>query len=165
LKKRALIVVLLALGGAHASQAQDALVTHKVLAPETALDLARAALESCRGKGFQVAVAVVDRFGLPQIMLRDRFAGPHTPSTATGKAWTAVTFRTNSTALIALAQPGQPQAGLRELPNVVLLGGGMLIEAGGSVLGGVGVSGAPSGADDDACASAGLEAVRDRLEF
>ncbi|MCE3247164.1 MAG: hypothetical protein K0R41_989, partial [Geminicoccaceae bacterium] len=47
----------------------------------------------------------------------------------------------------------------------VLLGGGMLIEAGGSVLGGVGVSGAPSGADDDACSSAGLEAVRDRLEF
>lgn len=163
--RRIFVAVLLALAGTHGARAQDALVTHKVLAPETALDLARAALEACRGRGFQVAIAVVDRFGQPQVMLRDRFAGPHTPTAAVGKAWTAVTFRTDTTALLPLAQPGQPQAGLRDLPNVVLLGGGMLIEGGGSVLGGVGVSGAPSGAEDDACASAGLDAVRDRLDF
>ena len=158
-------VLSLARAAAQPGSAQDALVSHKVLSPDTALELARAALEACRARGFQVAVAVVDRFGLPQVMLRDRFAGPHTPSTATGKAWTAVTFRTNTTALIAPTQAGQPQAGLRDLPNVVLLGGGVLVEAAGSVLGGVGVSGAPGGAEDDACASAGLDAVRDRLEF
>ena len=158
-------VLSLALAAAQPGSAQDALVSHRVLSPDTALELARAALEACRARGFQVAVAVVDRFGLPQVMLRDRFAGPHTPSTATGKAWTAVTFRTNTTALIAPTQAGQPQAGLRDLPNVVLLGGGVLVEAAGSVLGGVGVSGAPGGAEDDACASAGLDAVRDRLEF
>jgi uncharacterized protein GlcG (DUF336 family) len=58
-----------------------------------------------------------------------------------------------------------PQAGLRELPGVVALGGGMLVEAGGSLVGAVGVSGAPGGEADDACAKAGIEAVRDRLEF
>jgi len=157
--------LLLVLASAQAGSAQEALVTHKVLSPETALDLARAALTSCRDRGFQVAVAVVDRFGLPQVMLRDRFAGPHTPSTATGKAWTAVSFRSDTTALVAPTQPGQPQAGVRNLPNVVLLGGGLLIEAGGSIVGGIGVSGAPGGAEDDACARAGIEAVRDRLEF
>jgi uncharacterized protein GlcG (DUF336 family) len=162
---RAAAVLSLAIVAAQPGSAQDALVSHKVLSPDTALELARAALEACRTRGFQVAVAVVDRFGLPQVMLRDRFAGPHTPTTATGKAWTAVTFRSNTTALIAPTQSGQPQAGLRELPNVVLLGGGMLVEGGGSVLGAVGVSGAPGGAEDDACASAGLDAVRDRIEF
>jgi uncharacterized protein GlcG (DUF336 family) len=156
---------LFAIASVQAGSAEDALVTHKVLSPETALDLARAALTSCRERGFQVAVAVVDRFGLPQVMLRDRFAGPHTPAAAIGKAWTAVSFRTNTTALIAPTQPGSPQAGVRNLPNVVLLGGGLLIEAGGSIVGGVGVSGAPGGTEDDACAKAGLEAVHERLEF
>jgi hypothetical protein len=59
---------------------------YKSLVPDVALDLAKVALETCRSRGYQVAVAVVDRFGQPQVMLRDRFAGPHTPSTATNKA-------------------------------------------------------------------------------
>jgi uncharacterized protein GlcG (DUF336 family) len=107
----------------------------------------------------------VDRFGVTQVMLRDRFAGAHTPSTAAGKAWTAVSFRTNTTELVAQTQPGMPQAGLRGLPGAVILGGGVTIEAGGSLIGAVGVSGAPGGDADDACAKAGIEAVRDKLEF
>ena len=91
--------------------AQDALVTYKSLSPEVALDLARAALAECRKRGYQAAIAVVDRFGVTQVMLRDRFAGAHTPQTAAGKAWTAVSFRTSTTELVALTQPGMPQAG------------------------------------------------------
>jgi uncharacterized protein GlcG (DUF336 family) len=146
-------------------RAQDALVTYKSLSPELALDLARAALGECRKRGYQAAVAVVDRFGVTQVMLRDRFAGPHTPATAAGKAWTAASFRTNTTELVATTQPGMPQAGLRNLPGAVVLGGGLIIEAGGSLVGAVGVSGAPGGDADDACAKAGVEAVRDRLDF
>ena len=146
-------------------RAQDALVTYKSLSPDLALDLARAALGECRKRGYQVAVAVVDRFGVSQVMLRDRFAGAHTPATAAGKAWTAASFRTNTTELVAMTQPGMPQAGLRNLPGAVVLGGGLVIEAGGSLIGAVGVSGAPGGDADDACAKAGIEAVRDRLDF
>lgn len=145
--------------------AQEGLVTFKSMSPEIALELARAALSSCRQNGFQVAVAVVDRFGVVQIVLRDRFAGPHTPTTATNKAWTAVTFRTNTTELVALTQPGMPQAGLRSLPGAVVLGGGIIVEAGGALVGAVGVSGAPGGDADDACAKAGIEAISDKLEF
>jgi uncharacterized protein GlcG (DUF336 family) len=147
------------------SHAQDALVTYKSLSPELALDLARAALGECRKRGYQVAVAVVDRFGVTQVMLRDRFAGAHTPATAAGKAWTAASFRSNTTELVASTQPGMPQAGLRNLPGAVILGGGLLIEAGGSLVGAVGVSGAPGGDADDACAKAGIDAVRDKLDF
>ena len=100
------------------AHAQDGLVTYKSLSPEVALDLARAALASCRERGYQIAVAVVDRFGVTQVVLRDRFAGAHTVPTATGKAWTAVTFRTNTGELVAVSQPGMPQAGLRALPGV-----------------------------------------------
>ncbi|MFZ5693707.1 MAG: GlcG/HbpS family heme-binding protein [Pseudomonadota bacterium] len=145
--------------------AQEALVTYKSLSPEIALDLARATLEDCRKRGFQVAVAVVDRFGQTQVMLRDRFAGPHTPATAAGKAWTAVSFRTNTTDLIGISQPGMPQAGLRDLPGAVVLGGGIRVEAGGVMVGAVGVSGAPGGDADDACAKAGIAAVQDKLDF
>ena len=108
---------------------------------------------------------MVDRFGVTQVLLRDRFAGAHTVPTATGKAWTAVSFRTSTGELAAMSQPGMPQAALRSLPGVVALGGGLTIEAGGSLVGGVGVSGAPGGEADEACARAGIEAVRDRLEF
>jgi uncharacterized protein GlcG (DUF336 family) len=147
------------------AHAQEALVTYKSLSTEVALELARASLAECRKRGYQAAVAVVDRFGVTQVMLRDRFAGAHTPSTAAGKAWTAVSFRTNTTELVAQTQPGMPQAGLRGLPGAVILGGGVTIEAGGSLVGAVGVSGAPGGDADDACAKAGIEAVRDKLEF
>jgi uncharacterized protein GlcG (DUF336 family) len=159
-------VLFLTLIGGAAGRAQDEpLVAYKSLNPDLALDLARATLADCRQRGFQVAVAVVDRFGNPQVMLRDRFAGPHTPATASGKAWTAVTFRTSTTELVAISQPGMPQAGIRNLPGVTMIGGGMLIESGGSIVGGVGVSGAPGGDADDACAKAGLEAIRDKLDF
>jgi uncharacterized protein GlcG (DUF336 family) len=147
------------------ANAQDALITYKSMSPELALDLARAALIDCRNRGYQVAVAVVDRFGVTQVILRDRFAGPHTLSTAKGKAWTAVSFRTNTGELVGATQPGMPQAGVRNLPGAVILGGGVIVEAGGTMVGAVGVSGAPGGDADEACARAGIEAVRDRLEF
>ena len=155
------IVALTALPG----HAQEPLVTYKLLSPELALDSARAALAECRKRGYQVAVAVVDRFGVTQVMLRDRFAGAHTPATAAGKAWTAASFRTDTSALMAISQPGMPQAGLRNLPGVVILGGGMIIEGAGSMVGAIGVSGAPGGDADDACAKAGIDAIRDRLDF
>ena len=147
------------------ARAQDALVSFKSLSPELALDLARAALADCQKRGYQTAVAVVDRFGVPQVMLRDRFAGAHTPRTAIGKAWTAVSFRTNTTDLVAASKEGTAQSGVRDLPGAVVLGGGVMIEAGGSLVGAVGISGAPGGEADDACAKAGIEAVRDKLDF
>ena len=157
-----LIGLLLACAPAHA---QDALVAYKTMSLETALDLARAALADCRQRGYQVAVAVVDRFGVTQVVLRDRFAGPHTPATASGKAWTAVSFRTNTSDLVALTQPGMPQAGVRGLPGAVVLGGGIVVQAGGSLVGAIGVSGAPGGDADDACAKAGIAAIQDKIDF
>ena len=153
--------MLLAALGARA----EATYSVKILTPETALKAAQAALQSCRERGFQATVAVVDRAGVVQVLLRDRFAGPHTPDMATAKAYTAASFRTNTTALAEATQPGRPQSGIRNRPGVAAVGGGVMIEGGGSLLGAIGVSGAPGGREDDACAEAGIAAIREDIEF
>ena len=104
LVRNSMTALALALAVTVPAHAQEALVTYKSMSPEVALELARASLEECRKRGFQAAIAVVDRFGVTQVMLRDRFAGAHTPSTAAGKAWTAVSFRTNTSELVAQTQ-------------------------------------------------------------
>jgi uncharacterized protein GlcG (DUF336 family) len=147
------------------ASAQPATFTTKSLTPETALKAAQAALAKCRAEGFQVAVAVVDRAGITQVLLRDRFAGPHTVDVATNKAWTAVSFRTNTDALDKASRTEGTMSGVRQFPRVVTVGGGLMIEAGGSLFGGIGVSGAPGGDNDAACAAAGIKAIADDLEF
>jgi len=148
-----------------ATFAQSATFVVKHLTPEAALKAANVALEDCRKRGYQVAVAVVDRSGVGQVMLRDRFAGAHTPKTATNKAWTAASFRTDTSELLKITQPGQPSSGIRNLPRVVAVGGGVLIQSGGNIVGAIGVSGAPGGDLDDLCAKAGIAAIRDDLEL
>ena len=145
--------------------AAQATFTVRVLTPETALKAAQAALKRCRDNGYQAAVAVVDRMGVVQVLLRDRFAGPHTPDMARAKAYTAVSFRTSTTELAEATQPGRPQSGIRSRPDVAAVGGGLLIEASGSLIGGIGVSGAPGGKEDDLCAAAGIEAIREDIEL
>jgi uncharacterized protein GlcG (DUF336 family) len=84
---------------------------------------------------------------------------------AADKAWTAVSFRTPTTELARATQPGQPSSGLRSVLRFTAVGGGLTIEAAGSIVGGIGVSGAPSGDADDGCARAGIAALRDDLEL
>jgi uncharacterized protein GlcG (DUF336 family) len=152
--------------GAPPSMADDgAIVTYKSLSPEVALAAAQAALKKCRDNGFQVAVVVVDRFGLPQVMLRDRFAGQLAIDTATGKAYTALSFRSPTSDLAKQVKSGQMDAGLSRLPHVAMLAGGLPVEAAGTLLGGIGVSGAPGGDKDEECAKSGLDSIRDRIDF
>jgi uncharacterized protein GlcG (DUF336 family) len=149
-----------------AAMAQDgALVTFQSMKPEIALKLAQGALARCRAESAQIAVAVVDRFGVLQVLLRDRFAGPHTPETARRKAWTAVSFRSDTLSLSEATKPGAASYGANFVDGALMLGGGVLVEAAGSIVGAVGISGAPSGALDDACARAGIEAVAADLAF
>ena len=149
--RTALCCALLATGWGPA-MAEDATFQITVMTPETALRVAQVSLESCRSEGYQV-------------MIRDRFAGAHTPDTAFRKAWTAVSFREDTLTLSKNTASGTPQAGARDITKALMLGGGVPIEAGGTIIGGVGISGAPSGQADDECGRAGIEAVKADLEF
>ena len=165
-RRRFVVIVCLILLGPNAlAAAQDATYAVRLLTPETALKAAQAALARCRADGYQVAAAVVDRSGIVQVLLRDRLAGPHTPDMATAKAWTAVSFRTNTSVIAEETQAGKPMSGIRSRPGVAAVAGGRLIEAAGALLGGIGVSGAPGGDRDDACANAGIAAIREAIEF
>lgn len=166
MKKLRIAAGVLALAATHASaQAAAGTFSVKQLTPEAALLAARAALESCRKSGYQVGVAVADRAGVTQVMLRDRFAGAHTVEVAMNKAWTSASFRISTLVLAAETQAGRPMSGIRATPRVAAFGGGLPIEAGGSVLGAIGVSGAPGGEADEACAKAGIKAIADSIEF
>ena len=162
-----LTIALLLVGGLSATTRaeEQALVTFKMMTPETALTLAQTALQDCRDRGYQVAVAVVDRFGNLQVLLRDRFAGVHTIDTARRKAWTAVSFRTDTTAMAEETQAGKEASGVRFVEEAMMVGGGIGVQAAGSIVGGIGVSGAPGGPEDDECAKAGIEAIQDDLHF
>ena len=145
--------------------ADDTLVDFKSLAPDVALEMAQAALAKCRSGGYQVTVAVVDRMGVVQVILRDRFAGAHTPGSASQKAATAVSFRADTLSLAENTGPDSPHSGARQIDGVLMLGGGIPVSASGSIVAGIGVAGAPNSANDHACAQAGIDAVTAKLEL
>ena len=161
-------VAALALSGAHAPPAgaeEKPLATFKVMTPKTALTLAQATLEACRKEGYQVAVVVTDRSGGVQVALRDRLAGAHTVETARRKAWSAVSFRTDTWEMYRLIEDGTVNPGVRQIEQALFVGGGVRVQAAGSLVGGVGVSGAPGGKADHDCAVVGIESIQDMLEF
>lgn len=145
--------------------AQEAVFQTRTLTPEAALKAAQAALDSCRKQGYQVAVAVTDRNGLVQVLLRDRYAGPHTPTVAMDKAWTAASFKTSTLEFGKDTQAGKSMSGIRHVPHVVAAGGGLPIEAAGTLVGAIGISGGPGGEADESCARAGIKAIADALEL
>ena len=148
------------------AQAQStATHTVRLLTPESAQKAVNAALADCRKRGYQVAVAVVDRSGVAQALVRDRHAGPHTVQTAIDKGYTAISFRTDTLEFARLTQPGQAASGIRQIPRVIAVGGGVQISGAGRLMGAIGVSGAPTGEADELCAKAGLKAISDDIEM
>lgn len=141
----------------------DAFVEFKVLKPEIAIKAAISAMNFCQDEGYQVGVSIVDRFGLTQAFIKSRYAGLHVQETATRKAWTSVSFRTPTLSLDESAQPGKEAFGIRFISTPLPLGGGVPIEAEGSIVAGIGVSGAPGTDIDDECARAGIAAIEDDL--
>ena len=127
---------------------------------ETALKVAQATMEACREKGIQIGVTVVDRDGVPQAVLRDTIAPVITLEISKGKAVAAASF---GVATSELSERANTPIG--RVPGLVMSAGGIPIQAGGAMLGAVGVSGAPSGETDAECAQAGIDAVIDDLEM
>ena len=163
---RFLVICLLIIAPLPVALSEDsALVSFKMLSLSTAMKLAKETLKNCQSKGFQVAVAIVDRSGVTQVILRDRFAGPHTVEVARQKAWTAASFKTDTLELSKLTEAGQPFSTLRFVPGAMMAGGGVQVRSAGSLVAGIGVSGAPGGELDDACARYGIETIAEELEF
>ncbi len=135
-------------------------VALKRLTLPVALKVAQAALAECTKKGIQIGVTVVDRDGIVQVTLRDTIAAPITAEISRQKAFTAANFNAATSTLGDFAKTP-----IGRIDGLVMHPGGVPIQAGGALLGAVGVSGSPSGLTDEECAKAGVDAVLADLEM
>ncbi len=142
-----------------ASTAAD-LPTAPYLPLEMATQAAEAALAECAADGQRVSVAIVDRGGSTKLVMMADGAGPHTVGSSTGKAFTSASMGRDTKGLSNFMKDNGELEGLRSMdPRMVILAGGLPIRIDGTLVGGIGVGGAPSGDIDEACALAGVEAI------
>ena len=139
------------------------LVQVKLLSLDMARTIANAAIEACRKDGYQVSVVVTDRAGEPLVLMRDIYSNRYFTQLALGKT-NAVVMANTTSAELRQNRPDMVNE-LNLLDDVMVLAGGVPVQVAGSLVGAVGVSGAPGGKLDEACARAGVEAVQEQLEF
>jgi uncharacterized protein GlcG (DUF336 family) len=141
------------------SYAED-LPKESVLPLSMASKAVQAAMEACKKDGYRVSVSIVDRAGILRTMARADGAGSHTVDSSRKKAYTASSLRRPTSELADLLSKVPQLAALRDMnDDILMLGGGLPIEIGGEVVGGIGVGGAPGAHLDDACSQAGLDAI------
>jgi len=156
----ATVVLFLAGFRAPDSMSADELLKESVLSLGTANKAIQSAVDACKKDGYRVSVSVVDRAGVLRAMGRADGAGPHTVDSSRKKAYTAASVRRPTSELADLIMKVPTLQALREMNGeILILGGGLPIEIGGEVVGGIGVGGAPGAHLDDACAQDGLDAI------
>ncbi len=138
------------------------IVTQKNITLALAETVANAAIAQCRSMGYRVSVTVVDREGLPIVMMRDDNAGLSTPEGSDRKAYTARSFSQPSADFVKRLQDRPDTVGSRHYTRVLALAGGLPIKVGDEIVGAVGVSGTPG--KDDVCSQAGIDKVADQLK-
>ena len=153
-------IVLLNLSRASYAQAPVELPQQPYLPLEMALQAANAALAQCEADGYQVSVAIVDRGGALKMLLKADGAGPHTVNSSWKKAYTAASLGRPTQELAQTIAENPETAGLRDMdPQILILAGGLPIIVNETLVGGIGVGGAPGGQFDVACAQAGLDVM------
>lgn len=160
--RRVLSMSLLAVAASTAVAEEEVLsVNVSRITVDVANTIALNTIKACRDKGIPISVTVVDRNGIPQVQLRDTMAPPVSLNISQKKAYTAVMFNAKGSQLGSRANSPLQTMG----EGLAFMAGSSPIQAGGKLYGAVGVSGAPNGLDDEACAIAGIESVLDDLEM
>jgi uncharacterized protein GlcG (DUF336 family) len=154
-----LLTFAMAMNWASVAIAED-LPRDAVLPLALATKAASTAVEKCTKDGYKVSASVVDKAGVLRAMMRADGAGPHTPDSSRKKAYTAASTgrATSELAELVVKAPHLHSLG-RMNEHILILGGGLPIQFGSEVVGGIGVGGAPGTQFDDACAQAGLDAI------
>ena len=137
--------------------AQGATFTERNLTLDAAMELAKTGLEACRANGYKVTVTVLNRHARTSVILSDDGINPHTVENSMRKAYTAFTIKAPSVELGKRAQP--LLAGFLQLDKTTTIEGGLPIFAGKELVGSIGISGAPGGEKDAACAQAGIDKI------
>lgn len=161
--KKFAIIAGVSLAGVLAGSANAQLIAHKDLSLQTAVTIAQTAVQTCKAQGYLVSANVLGRSGEVIVAMRGDDTGPHTLENSFKKAWTARATRAPSVNF-ANTLKQNPTAGARSLSNMVPAQGALPIMVGDDAIGAIGVSGAPGGDKDEACAKAGLDKVAAQLK-
>ena len=156
-------LVVIGLLGVLTAPANAQLLNQKALSAAMALSIAQTALETCTKQGYHVSVHVLGRDGEVIVAVRGDDAPPHTMENSQKKAYTARTFRIPSGEFVQRVKDN-PTTGAVHLSGIVAAQGALPIKVGDEVIGAVGVSGAPGGDKDEACAKTGIDKVADQLK-
>ena len=132
---------------------------------EVALELARNAVAACAANGYKVSAVVLNSGGTERVLLAADGAFDMTPQVGVRKAFTALTFKAPSGDVGERAKTDAALADrIKADPRLITWAGGQPLTVGGEVIGALGVSGAPGGDKDDACAHAAIAQIKDRLK-
>jgi uncharacterized protein GlcG (DUF336 family) len=159
----ALLVASLPATALNAAAAQPDMLPVKQISLELARDIAMDSVEACRKEGYNVSAVVLDRAGDVQAALRDTLAARYTLKIAERKAGLSIMSGSATGEFRDARSDIRPE--LNHIDGLIVMEGGLPIRAAGSLIGAVGVSGAPGGDKDAACAAAALKKVEERLEF
>src|SRR5215472_4087617 len=139
------------------------LLNEKSLSAAMAMTIAQTALETCTKQGYHVSVHVLGRNGEVLVAIHGDGAPPHTMENSQRKAYTARTFRIPSGEFVQRVKDN-PTLGAVHLTGIIAAQGALPIKVSDEVIGAVGVSGAPGGEKDEACAKTGIDRVADQLK-
>jgi len=134
------------------------------------LDAVNEAIQVCSVKGFKVTVTVVDLDGVIKVQARSDGTPIHSQQFSFRKAYTMVSMgpmlSVDTSSAIIKALSASPQ-GLTNVQSgatpLLFLPGAALMRSGGIPAGAIGVSGAPSSFEDEACALAGAAAFQHKV--
>ena len=150
-------IALLVAGFVPGAASAQGLITQRTLSMNAALEMAQAGLEKCRADGYLVTVTVINRHTTPLVILSDDGVNPHTVENSMRKAYTAFTTRAPTAEMAKRTQPAL--ASFMLLDKITALEGALPIFAGKELVGAIGISGAPGGEKDAACAQAGIAKI------
>ena len=163
MKKLTIALLITTVFASSTAMAQNApgLISERSISTSAALELAHTALERCRADGYKVTITVLNRHARTSVVVSDDGVNPHTIENSMRKAYTAFTTRNPSVEMAKRTQPGL--AGFMQLEKITTVEGGLPIFSGKELIGAVGISGAPGGEKDSACAQAGIDKIAKSL--
>ncbi len=128
---------------------------------KTALKLTEIAREKASSMGKNVSIAILDGTGTVILISKGDGVGPHNTEAARRKAYTAVSTKTSTLKLARNARANPDTENLANLPELLLLGGGVPLWYEGKVIGSIGVAGGGGAENDDLIAkSAEMPALK-----
>jgi uncharacterized protein GlcG (DUF336 family) len=159
MQSRLWLVVAATLAAVPGVAGAQAVVTERTLGYGAAIEMATAALEACRKEGYVVTITVLNRSGRTKVVLHDDGANPHTLENSLRKAYTSLTFRVPSGEFGKRQMSAPPPHAQVLLDKVTTGEGGLPIVSNKEVIGSIGISGAPGGHRDAACAQVGIDRI------